>query len=168
MHETPEDIKRMQALLDESIAQGGAHLRSIITDDRVLTATAIAERLQGMTLLALATTTRAGAPIVGPVDGILYRGEFWFGSAPGALRFQHIRQRPQVSATHLPGEELAVTIHGTAHIEGVPSDLPEGFQTVCLEVYGKEWLDWGAGALYARIEPRRMFTFHLEPDTSAE
>lgn len=167
MRETPEDLERLQAVLDESHARGGANLRSIITDERRLTATEIAARLTGMKLLALATTTRAGAPLVGPVDGLFYRGEFWFGSAPNALRFQHIRERPQVSATHLPGEELAITVHGTAVIEGAPADLPEPFREVCVETYGQEWLDWGDGALYARIEPSRMFTFHLEADASS-
>ncbi len=164
MHETPEDLQRLQSVLDESHAAGGKHLRSIITDERLLSAEQLAERLTGMKLLALATTSSAGAPIVGPVDGIFYRGEFWFGSAPNALRFQHIRARPQVSATHLPGEELAVTVHGTAHIEGIPADLPDGFREVCTEIYGQEWYDWGGDALYARIEPRRVFVFHLEPD----
>ena len=168
MRETPENLERLQAVLDESYARGGAHLRSIITDERRLTAEEIAERLTGMKLLALATTTRAGAPLVGPVDGMFYRGEFWFGSAPNALRFQHIRERPLVSATHLPGEELSITVHGSARIEGVPADLPEQFREVCVEIYGDEWFNWGDGALYARIEPARMFTFQLEPDAGSD
>ena len=44
-----------------------------------------------MRLLALATVTADGRPIVGPVDGIFYRGAFWFGSAPDSVRFRHIR-----------------------------------------------------------------------------
>lgn len=55
-----------------------------------------------MRLLALATVTSNGRPVVGPVDGIFYRGAFHFGSAPDSLRFRHIRSRPHVSATHLP------------------------------------------------------------------
>lgn len=163
MRETASDLERMQAVLDGSHARGGAHLRSIITDERRLTAGEIAERLTGMTLLTLATTTREGAPLASPVDGILFRGEFWFGSAPNSLRFRHIRERPRVSATYLPGEHLAVTVHGTAHIEGIPADLPEEFKAVCVEIYGDGWNDWGDEALYARIEADRMFTFHLDP-----
>ena len=72
-----------------------------------------------MRLLALATVTADGRPLVGPVDGIFFRGAFHFGSAPDSARFRHIRARPQVSATHLPGEELAVTVHGRA----VPIDI---------------------------------------------
>ena len=59
-----------------------------------------------MSLLALATVTADGRPLVSPVDGIFYRGAFYFGSAPDSVKFRHIRARPQVSATHLPGEHL--------------------------------------------------------------
>ncbi|MEJ7804051.1 MAG: pyridoxamine 5'-phosphate oxidase family protein [Candidatus Limnocylindria bacterium] len=70
----------------------------------------MAEQLIGMRLLTLATVTADGRPIAGPVDGIFFRGAFHFGSAPDSVRFRHIGARPQVSATHLPGEQLAVTV----------------------------------------------------------
>src|SRR5215213_7582149 len=114
MRETPADLAAMQALLDRSHAAGGAHLLRILTPERRLSAEQVAERLTGMRLLALATVTADGRPVVGPVDGIFHRGAFHFGSAPDSTRFRHIRARPQVSATHLPGEELAITVHGRA------------------------------------------------------
>ena len=120
-----------------------------------------------MRLLVLATTTRDGAPIAGPVDGVFYRGEFWFGSGPESLRFRHIRERPRVSATHLPGEELSVTVHGRAVIEGLAAELDEGAREVFIEIYGEQWLEWGDEALFARIEPARMLTFHLSPEELA-
>jgi hypothetical protein len=114
-----------------------------------------------MCLLALATATSDGRPIVGPVDGVFFRGAFHFGSAPDSVRFRHIRARPHVSATHLPGEELAVTVHGRAE----PVDVSEGpFRKALLEVYGAgygRFID--SGPVYARIEPERMFTFRMEP-----
>src|SRR4051794_27122928 len=112
MHETPEDLAALQAVLDASYERGGAHLLGIHTPERRLDGAGIAERLQGMVLLTLATSTADGRPITGPVDGIFYRGAFHFGSSPLSVRFRHIEARPQVSATHLPGEELAVTVHG--------------------------------------------------------
>src|SRR6266576_1706511 len=114
MHETPDDLAALQDLLDRSYALAGPHLRRIITPERRLTAEQVSERLAGMRLLALATSTSDGRPIVGPVDGIFFRGAFHFGSAPDSLRFRHIRARPHVSATHTRGEELAVTVHGCA------------------------------------------------------
>ena len=114
MHGSGLDLQRLQALLDASYAAAGEHLLRIHSPDKRLTAEQVAERLQGMVLLSLATVTADGRPIVGPVDSIFFRGAFVFGSAPDSIRFRHIRARPAVSATHLPGEELSVTVHGRA------------------------------------------------------
>jgi hypothetical protein len=119
-----------------------------------------------MCLLALATATSDGRPIVGPVDGIFYRGAFHFGSAPDSVRFRHIRARPVVSATHLPGEEFAVTVHGRA----LPVDITSGgFRQTLLDVYvpryGEQWASefLDTGPVYARIDAERMFAFHMPP-----
>jgi pyridoxamine 5'-phosphate oxidase-like protein len=161
MRETADDLAALQDLIDRSYAGAGAHLLRIHTRERRLTAEQVAQRLQGMCLLALATTTRDGRPLVGPVDGIFYRGAFHFGSAPDSMRFRHIAQRPHVSATHLPGEELAITVHGTAS----PVPVEGGFRETLLEIYvpryGADWeMDFlDSGPVYARIDAERMFTF---------
>jgi hypothetical protein len=167
VHETPEDIRALQELLDRSHEAGGRHLRSIITPQRRVAAEDLVRRLTGMRLLVLATATADGRPIAGPVDGIFYRSAFHFGSAPDSVRFRHIRARPFVSATHLPGEEFAVTVHG--HAEFVDLRAPEsaGFRQTLLDIYtpryGAEWetefLD--SGPMYARIDAVKMFTFQM-------
>ena len=165
MHETQEDLDALQALLDRSYASAGAHLLRIHTPERRLSAGEVAARLEGMVLLALATVSSDGRPIVGPVDGIFYRGAFHFGSAPDSVRFRHIRARPQVSATHLPGEHLAVTVHGRA---GVVDVSEGGFRQALLDIYvpryGPQWEQFmDSGPLYARIDAERMFTYALDP-----
>jgi hypothetical protein len=163
VEETAEDIATLQALLDRSYASAGSHLLSIHTPERRLGAVQVAQRLTGMCLLALATVTDDGRPIVGPVDGIFFRGAFHFGSSPESLRFRHISRRPQVSATHLPGEELAVTVHGRA-VE-VSTEAGSDFRRVLLDIYAPRYgADWGerfldAGPVYARIDAERMFAF---------
>jgi nitroimidazol reductase NimA-like FMN-containing flavoprotein (pyridoxamine 5'-phosphate oxidase superfamily) len=167
MNETPEDLAALQDLLDRSYAHAGPHMLRIHTPERRLTAEQVAERLTGMRLLALATVTADGRPIVGPVDGIFHRGAFHFGSSPDSVRFRHIRARPHVSATHLPGEELAVTVHGRAVPLDMSSpdvaDLRRAILDIYVPRYGPEWerdiLDSGA---YARIDADRMFTFHMD------
>lgn len=109
MHESPDDIRAVQELLDRGYARAGAHLRRIHTPDRRLSAEQVVDRLTGMCLLTLGTVTADCRPILGPVDGIFHRGSFHFGSSPDSVRFRHIHHRPQVSATHLPAEELAIT-----------------------------------------------------------
>jgi nitroimidazol reductase NimA-like FMN-containing flavoprotein (pyridoxamine 5'-phosphate oxidase superfamily) len=168
VHETPPEIARLQQLIDRSYAAAGAHLLSIHNPERRLTAEQLVARLQGMCLLALATVTADGRPIVGPVDGIFYRGAFHFGSSPDSVRFRHIRARPQVSATHLPGEELAVTVHGRAVPVDVGAATGAGLRAALLEVYvpryGEEWEEFlDSGPVYARIDAERMYTFALHP-----
>jgi uncharacterized pyridoxamine 5'-phosphate oxidase family protein len=168
VRESPADLSALQALLDRSYAAAGPHLLSIHTPERRLDARQVSERLTGMCLLALATVTADGRPVVGPVDGVFFRGAFHFGSSPDSARFRHIRARPQVSATHLPGEELAITVHGRA----VPVDVRAGeeaeFRQVLLDIYvpryGPEWVEFlDSGPVYARIDADRMFTFSMPP-----
>lgn len=166
MHESSADIAALQRLLDESYSNAGAHLSRIHTPERRLNAEQVTERLTGMCLLALATVTADGRPIVGPVDGIFYRGAFHFGSSPDSVRFRHIRARPHVSATHLPGEELAVTVHGRAIPLDLRSEEEAGLRRALLDIYvpryGSEWEDFlDSGPLYARIDAERMFTFSM-------
>jgi nitroimidazol reductase NimA-like FMN-containing flavoprotein (pyridoxamine 5'-phosphate oxidase superfamily) len=168
VHETPADLAALQELLGRSYDQAGPHLRRIITPERRLDAGQVAERLTGMRLLALATVTADGRPIVGPVDGIFHRGAFHFGSAPDSVRFRHIAARPQVSATHLPGEELAVTVHGRAVAVDVSregdAELRQAFLDVYVPRYGEQWEEFlDSGPVYARIDADRMFTFHMDP-----
>lgn len=171
MHETAADLATLQELLDASYAAAGPHLLRITTPERRVNAEEVAERLTGMSLLSLATVTADGRPIVGAVDGIFLRGAFYFGSAPDSLRFRHIRARPQVSAIHLPGEELAVTVHGRAVPVDIGADEGAELRQTLLEVYvpryGEKYeafLD--SGVVHARIDADRMFTFHMEPGST--
>lgn len=165
MHETPEDLRALQRLLDESYERGGAHLRSIFTPDKRLDAASLSRLLTGVRVLNLATVTAACEPRVAPVDGLFFRGRFWFGSSPDSVRFRHIRARPQVSAAHTIGEELAVVVHGVAGELDIQDPAQAPFRDYCVEVYGKEWLGWyPSGVPYAWIEAHRMFTFHNPRD----
>jgi hypothetical protein len=163
MHETEEDLEALRALIDRSYAAAGPHLLSIHSPERRLTAGQVCSNLTGMRLLALATVSSAGRPVVGPVDGIFFRGAFHFGSSPESVRARHIAARPWVSATHLPGEELAVTVHGRAEQVDVSSGLfRETLLGIYVPRYGESWADMlEKGALYWRIEAERMFTFSM-------
>jgi nitroimidazol reductase NimA-like FMN-containing flavoprotein (pyridoxamine 5'-phosphate oxidase superfamily) len=166
MHESQSDIATLQGLLDRSYASAGPHLLRIHTPERRASADEVVERLIGMCLLVLATVTADGRPIGGPVDGIFYRGAFHFGSSPDSLRFRHIRSRPHVTATHLPAEEFAVTVHGRAVSLDVRAEEHSGFRQALLDVYlpryGPEWEEFlASGPVYARIEAERMFAFSM-------
>jgi pyridoxamine 5'-phosphate oxidase-like protein len=166
VHETREDIRALQDLLDRSYAAAGSHLRSITTADRRVSAEDLVDELTGMCLLVVATVTSDCRPIAGPLDGIFYRGAFHFGTAPDSIRYRHLLKRPQISATHLPREEFAVNVHGRA----VPVDIRDpahpGFRETLLEVYvpryGADWEKFlDSGPVYMRIDADRMFSFQM-------
>jgi hypothetical protein len=163
--ETPEDIDRLQRLLDRSAAGAGPHLSGIITDNRRLSAMQVCERLPGLRLLVVATVTADGRPLAGPVDGYFLHGEFYFSSGRNSVRMRHLAARPAVSATHVPGEELAVTAHGRAELFDVNDPARGGLRQAMLDHYlplqgpaFQTWLD-GADAIGARIIADKMFTF---------
>lgn len=159
VRETPEDLAELQALLDRSYASAGKHLSSIHTDNWKMTAEQVCERLQGMCILSLATVNSRCEPLASPVDGIFYRGRFWCGSAANSMRARHIRRRPEVSATHTVGEELAITVHGRALEVDRGTERALGFREVLVEIYGEASIEgfWSGDAVYWEIEPRRMY-----------
>jgi nitroimidazol reductase NimA-like FMN-containing flavoprotein (pyridoxamine 5'-phosphate oxidase superfamily) len=165
MLETPEEIARLQELLDRSAAGAGPHLQGIITDQRRMNAEQVCQVLPGLRLLVLATVTGDGRPLAGPVDGYFLHGSFWFSSGRESVRMRHLAARPAVSATHLPGEELAVTVHGRAELFDLRDPVGGELRQAMLDHYvprqGPEfetWLD-GLDALGARIVAEKMFTF---------
>jgi pyridoxamine 5'-phosphate oxidase-like protein len=165
--ETPAEIESLQDLLDRSAAAAGPHMRDIITDERRLTARQVCEKLRGMRLLTVATVTADGRPVSGPVDGYFLHGSFYFSVGANAVRARHLAARPAVTATYLPGEELAVTVHGRAELFGLHEESVQAreLRRAMLDHYlprqGPEfetWLDQIDG-LGARIAARKMFTF---------
>ena len=161
MHETPDDLRALQQLLDESHASMGEHMRSIFGEERRLTAEALAERLTGVCVFDLGTVNAAGEPRVAPVDGLFFRGQWIFGSSPTSFRFRHITARPAVSGSHTRGESLAVIVHGTAQRVAVDG----AFREFLVEIYGEAWIaEIGEGAAYAAIDAHRMYTLAFEAE----
>ena len=171
MLETQEEIDRLQQLLDRSAAGAGPHMRDIITGERRLTAEQVCEKLRGMRLLVLATVTADGRPLTGAVDGYFLHGSFWFSSGANSVRMRHLAARPAVSATYLPGEELAVTVHGRAELFDMREssararELRQAMLDHYLPLQGpgfQEWLDKDETIRAARIAADKMFTFSME------
>jgi general stress protein 26 len=167
MYETPEEMLRLQSVLDASAASAGPHQRAIITEDRRVDAVTLRRKLRGMCLLVLTTVTADGRPLSGPVDGYFLHGCFWFSSGRDAVRMRHLARRPAVSATHLPSEEFAVTVHGTAEIFDVLDPARSELRKAMLDWYlpkqGSAFETWlvQENPLGARIVPDKMFTMQM-------
>lgn len=156
MHETAEDIERLQALLDDSYTRAGDHLRSIHTPKARITADDMVTRLTGMQIFVVATSTRDGQARTGPVDTFLYRGQLRFGTAAGAMRARHLARSPAVSATHVRGETLVVTAHGNARLldlAGADADFGEFLG----DHYGGTYEEFLSGSPYYGIHAEWLF-----------
>lgn len=167
MLETPEELERLDRLLEESMAVAGPHLRGVVTPDRRLTAAQLCERLQGMRLLVVATVAADGRPFTAPVDGYFLHGAFEFSSGRQSVKMRHLAVRPWVSATHLPGDELCVTVHGRAELfdalDPARGDLRQAMLDYYLPRQGPAFAEWleRENPIGARIDATRLFTFAL-------
>lgn len=170
MHEKEFELKELNALLDESYRTAGKHLLSIHREEWRLSAAQIVETLVGVCVLNLASVDVRGAPLVAPVDGLFLGGRFWFGSAEGSRRFNHIRRDPRVSAAYTTGEEISITVSGIAHEIDTSTGEYERFHEYCREVYGPDYDDWGywENSPFAWIEARRMYAIKMSGDVAAE
>lgn len=112
MFETPDEIAALQALLDASHASSTEHLRSIINDERKLSARDLVALLTGMKVLSVATVTAGAEPRISAMDGHFLHGTWTFSTSGAAAKARHMRVRPSVSVAHVDNEEMAVFSHG--------------------------------------------------------
>ncbi|MGO4602173.1 pyridoxamine 5'-phosphate oxidase family protein [Terrabacter sp. 2YAF2] len=142
MLETPEETAVLQALLDASHARSTGHLRSIIGDDRTLTAEQLVALLTGMKVLAVATVTAAGEPRISALDGHFLHGTWTFGTSGDSAKARHLAARPAVSVAHIDGEDLALFSHGHAELiaPGPERDEVDAHWTAH---YGSSPYSWG-------------------------
>ncbi|GAA5118299.1 pyridoxamine 5'-phosphate oxidase family protein [Pseudonocardia adelaidensis] len=167
MYETETELQDLQTLLDASLGRSTAHLRSIITGERSLTAAQLARVLTGMCVLVLSTVTAKGEPRVSAVDGHLLHGRWVFGTARGAAKARHLSVRPAASVAHLRGEDLGVFVHGVAEelnpVDGPPApDWPEVHRYLH-GFYGDNSFDWSDVVFY-RVRPSWMAVYASRPD----
>ena len=159
MEETPEDIQRLQALLDESIEQAGSFLRSSFQmPEHSLSATQLVDYFEGVHTVALATVTAQSEPRVAPIGTFFFRGSFYIPTVASAARAKHINRQPAISLTHFVGNDLAIIVHGKATILS-PEDADfEKLEQVYYASAGQKVQDWGEG-IYLRVESHKIYTY---------
>jgi hypothetical protein len=168
MHETPDDLERLQALLGASIERAGAFLRSSFEmPDRSLSAGQVVRLLHGVQTVAFATVTSKGEPRVAPIGAIFYRGAFYIPTVMSAMRVRHIRRQPGVSLTFYQGIDLAVIVHGTASVLGVEHPDFTTLEDIQRGNGGQTVRDWGEGA-FVRVDADVFYTYARYPDRFPE
>ena len=156
MKETEAELARLQRLLDASHAGASGHLRSIIDDERTLSAREITGLMTGMRVLAFATVTATGEPRVSALDGHLLHGVWTVSTSRGSPKGRQLLARPAASAARIEGEDLAVFTHGRAvELDGDERDEVDAHWTAH---YGSSPLSWGDTVLL-RLEPTWMVGF---------
>ena len=162
MYETPDELERLQQLLDTSLAGATEHLRSIVTEDeRTLTAEQMCGVLTGMRTLSLATVTASGEPRVSGVDGHFWHARWFFTTGAGSAKARHLRARPMVSAAHIVGDDLGIYTHGRA--EFLEPDHPDfdAIEAHLVGHYGSSPSSWG-DVVYLRVQPNWMVSYAFD------
>ncbi|WBB61645.1 pyridoxamine 5'-phosphate oxidase family protein [Streptomyces sp. WMMC500] len=163
MRETPEELRRLQELLDTSLARSTGHLRSIINTDRTLTAEQLTRVLTGMRTLALSTVTAKGEPRISGADGHFLHGTWYFGTARTAAKARHLAARPAASVAHMRGEELGVFAHGDAIALNPENGEPDPEWPELLayfkDFYGENAFRWDDEVVFYRLRPHWMTVF---------
>jgi hypothetical protein len=167
MRENARDIAELQRILDASVEGSGEHLRSAFYQASRPSAVRVVESLVGIFEMHLAVVTPDGAPLVAPIDGILFRGKVWIGIPSKAVRARLVRHDPRVSASY-NAPECAFIVHGVFDEPSRDDDGRREFGELAGSLYVAQYGEWfgpwmderdkteGPGVVGC-IEPRVMF-----------
>ena len=164
MFKTPDDLRQLQALLDESVANAGAFLRSSFEmPEHSLSSGQLVAYLAGLRTVALATVTARGEPRVAPTGALFLRGRFAIPTVATAVRARHVAARPAVSLTLYDGNDLAIIAHGQATI--IADDDPDfaALERLQRDADGTSVRNWGDG-VFLRVTATALYTYARQPD----
>jgi pyridoxine/pyridoxamine 5'-phosphate oxidase len=158
VHETADELRELQALLDHSFDHASEHLKSIMTPERRLSAERLVSELPIPAVLNIATVTAAGEPRVSAVDGHFLHGHWYFTTAAESPKARQLRARPAISAAFTPRDGFGVFCHGrVADLDGADRDMLRAHFTA---TYGSDPEEWGSIAYY-RIDAGWLVGFAM-------
>ena len=163
MHETPDELRRVQSLLDASFERGSDHLKSIMTPEWRLSAGQLVAQVPTPAVLNIASVTRKGEPRISAVDGHFLHGRWYFGTAAASPKAVQLRDRPAISASYTPRDGFGIFSHGRAALlDGAEREM---LHTHFAEHYGSDPDSWGSGSIaYFRIDADWLVAFAM-PET---
>lgn len=164
MFETPDELARLQAIIDASLAGATDHLRAIIDGQRALRASEVVGLMTGMRTLSPATVTMRGEPRVSGVDGHFLHACWVFSTSVTSAKARQLLARPAVSAAYLEGDDLGVFAHGSAYRIAEDDETYDATLAHLTDHYGSSPLSWGDTALF-RLEPSWLVGYAAEPDS---
>jgi nitroimidazol reductase NimA-like FMN-containing flavoprotein (pyridoxamine 5'-phosphate oxidase superfamily) len=165
MRETPDELERLQTLLDDSIERASPFLRSSFEmPEHSLSAAQLVAHLRGALTVALGTVTTRGAPRVAPIAAFFEHACFYVPTVAEAARARHLARRPGASLTYFEGTDLAVIAHGQAAI--VDADDPDfaALDAIQVEHGNQSVREWQGHGVYLRVQPATLFTYAGDPE----
>jgi Pyridoxamine 5'-phosphate oxidase len=163
VYESDAEVLELQAILDRSMDDAGAHMRSIFGPRDRLSARQVCDRLQGVKQVAAATTTARGEPRVAPIDAAFFKGRFYLSTDAGSVRARHLVRRPAVSVTYFEGADTVIIVHGKASFVARDDPAFEALDAEWVKTYGKSITEISDGVRFIRVEPTKMFAYSLRP-----
>jgi Pyridoxamine 5'-phosphate oxidase len=165
MHETEDELHRLQQLVDASFSGASEHLKSIMTPERRLSAAELVAELPVPAVLNIATVTARGEPRISAVDGHFLHGHWHFTTAAPSPKAVQLRARPAISASWTPRDGFGVFCHGTAaSLDGEPKQL---LRQHFIAIYGADPEQWGEIG-YFRIDAHWLVGFRFGAEEMAE
>lgn len=168
MFESEADIAALQELLDRSHGAQGAHMGTIVTEERRVNARQLVTYLQDVKHIAFGTVSSKGEPSVSPLDGLFVRGHFIAGTAGNAVKVKHLRRNPAVSICHLVGDDIGVWAHGRAEFVERGSADADMVESLWMRIHGVSLYSLGDDIVLIKVVPRAMFAFAMDPSKFPE
>jgi hypothetical protein len=164
MHESEAELIELQGLLDRSMTNSGAHMKSIFKREHWLSARQISLYLQGVVQVAAATVSSRGEPRVAPMDAAFYHGRFHLSTDVGSLRARHLSRKPALSLAYFEGADPVILVHGIA--ASVQKNQPEfaALDSMWVKEYGKSVLELSDTVFFVRVAPVKMFAYSFHPE----
>jgi nitroimidazol reductase NimA-like FMN-containing flavoprotein (pyridoxamine 5'-phosphate oxidase superfamily) len=121
MHESPETLAQLQAIIDRSAASAGPAIRRNFIGGGWAMSAAEFVAFWGETRMAtVSTASRHGTVHAVPLDIHLVDGKFYIPTFPDSHRLQDHRANPRCAITSWDGPYRAVIVYGSAR--EVPAD----------------------------------------------
>jgi hypothetical protein len=169
VRETPEEVERLQALMDDSIERAGAFIRaSLEMPEHSLSAAQMLRHWQGFPTAAVATTTARGEPRVAPVGVACYRGHFVVPTVAESARARAIRARPAISITRFDGQDFAVIVHGHATVIREDDPLFAELARIQKDLTNQDIRTWSGEGVYLWVTPESLYTYARHPERFGE
>jgi len=164
MHETKEELDRLQQLLDRSMEGASAYTRSIFKDEHRLSARQLSTYYQGVKQAAVATINSKGEPRVSPLDSVFVHGKFSLSTDLNSLRARHLKKRSQLSLTHFASADPVIIAHGSAHFISQDHADFSNLDSEWVKEYGYSILNLSDSVTFIRLDARIMLAYAFHPE----